>query len=228
MPGASAQPARLQGNILQMSAPVLNALKPTAKPKTVKGEVNAAELDRGWRDAKQDEQKLRASSKQAALQAEEEQRVPLKKLASPVPEAPLAKPPRLVAPEPPERPSRLMPTAPLSKPSATREPEVEAPSRDENPRRAATPPPPLRPLTPAVPRRAITPPPATPTAPELQPPAVERKPVKPREPATTPDPALNPARVRPGTLQPAAPLRKFVKPTPAPPGEPVQPTEKPS
>jgi hypothetical protein len=202
-----------------MSAPVLNASKPTAKPKSVKGEVNAAELDRGWRDAKQDEQKLRASSKQAALQVEEEQRVPAKKFVPPTPEPPAAKPARVIASTPP------------FKAAATPMPDVERPVPAATPRRAATPPPPLRPLMtpPAAVHRAITPPPAATTAPELEPPAAERKPAKLREPAAaTPEPSLNPARLRQSTVAPAAPLRKLSKPTPAPAGEPVPPGEKPN
>jgi hypothetical protein len=216
MPGGVAQPAQLQGNILKLSAPVLNAFKPTTKPKAVKGEVNAADLDRGWLDARQDEQKLRASSKQAALQAEEEQRVPAKKFAPPLPEPPLAKPARIVPPQPIERPRRVVPATPQPGIAATPDPLPPVPLA--TPRRTL----PQRPVMtpPAVIRRPATPPPADPTVPGTLPIPRPMPPI-PREPATfiTPKPLPEVARPRPGTLQPAVPLRKPAKTTPVPAGE---------
>ena len=217
MPGGAAQPARIEGNILKLAAPVLNAFKPTTKPKSVKGEVKSGELDRGWHDARQDEQKLRASAKQAALQAEEEQLVPLNKRERPTPEPPVVKPARVISPAPP--------ATPLPKPVATPAPDAATPVPAATPRLRA------RTTPPAAARRAVSPPPAEAPRPEVPPaPVPERKPVKPRVPAAvaTPEPPLNPARVRPGALQPATPLRKLLKPTPAPAGEPVPPTEKPN
>ncbi len=243
MPGASSKQGRIEGNIMQLAAPVLNAFKPTTKPKSVKGEVKSGELDRGWREAREDEQKLRDDAKKAAHRAEEEERVPLKKFDRPIPEPLVAMPPRVKLPAPPllkpaatpplpvatpRRPATLPPLRPRATPPATPLPLPVATPAPEGatPIPEATPPgplapPPLRPRTtpPAAVRRALTP------APKMQPP-VARK-LQPPEPgaAATPEPPLNPARLRPGTVQPAVPLRKFLKPSPAPApaGEPVPP-----
>lgn len=111
------QPAKVQGNVLQMIAPFLKAAQPGKKPAQVKEQVKAAEFEHGWREAKGEATKIRAAAQQEARRAEEEQR----------------KPQRATPTAPPVRP-----TAPADRPTASPIPPAAAekakkPAQNERP-----------------------------------------------------------------------------------------------
>ena len=143
--GVSGGAAKIEGNTLRMDAPQIEANAPSSKPKLIKEEVKADEMDRGWGAGKSRPAKPRGEAPPARRQPLETGTLetrPLQKSrveppAAPkppkVPETkviePLA-PPAAEAPEPPSklpdapnRPNRVRPTEPQAQPQPE-QPEV--------------------------------------------------------------------------------------------------------
>ena len=66
--------AKVEGSILRVVAPELRAKSAGTKPRAVKEEVQNAEVDRGWKEAKEDAPKIRAAARQRAQEAEAAER----------------------------------------------------------------------------------------------------------------------------------------------------------
>jgi hypothetical protein len=161
------QPAKVESGVLKLTAPEIKAAPPAAQPKTVKEEVKAAELDHGWREAKEQAQKVRDAAQKEARRAEEAER-------SPQPEsAGEAKPKREAGGS-----GREKAETPKAKPDAPAKPAPAAPTPTtvrEKPRRGADSqrPEPKRPVNPSsaspVPRQQKAPlKQFQPTAPEAE------------------------------------------------------------
>ena len=190
------QPARVEGNVLQLTAPEIKGAPPAGRPKAVKDAVKTADLDHGWRDAKSDESRLREEAKKEAHRAEENERngAPVK---SPLP------PRESIAPRPPVSP--VATPAPLP-------PVKLAPSTTPLPAKLITPIPPratpVRPL--ATPRLSkATPSTDLPSVPP-RPFATPRPPTADRPPAATPPlperPIIPTRPTRPDGRRPEPPL----------------------
>lgn len=207
--------AKPAANTLRLIAPALNAKPAITKPKQVKDQVKATELEHGWAEAKGDALKIRERAANEARQAEEAQRKGAATIVTPpvVPQKPLATKPPLTAPmrpplapkiDAPARPISPQPALPQATPIPPQKP-VTMP-KDDRPIRVSTPPPALPQATPIEPTR---PRPGMPTAPE------RLKNQRPELPVRKPMPAT-----------PPAPLKQFQKPTPVPGVPTPEPREK--
>jgi hypothetical protein len=176
-----AQPAKLQGNVLRLAAPHLNANTTAAKPKAVKEQVKAEETDRGWEKSNAEAKRsFREQTQREARRAERVERgesdTDAPAAAAPVrgePAAPAPKPvpPRQPTPQPPmatprvpgrvrERPERpsappsvpLANDAPLPAPPVTTGVSSATPRLPEKKHESSSP----APSTPARPRRGVS------------------------------------------------------------------------
>lgn len=197
------QSGKIEGNVFRVVAPLIQNAKPIAAPKAVRDEVKPDEVDRGWRDAKAIEPKLREESRKQAREAEEAQRRPAPPIAQPTevtkplppnppkPGRDIATPPapRVEKPAIPPTPSIRKPGQPISpgkKPETAPKPEggfqgqrpTNRPQREESTM-------PALPPTPRAEKPAVPPEPQTPKAEEARP--VEKKP-EPNLPAKKAEP----------------------------------------
>jgi len=205
--------SKVEGNTLEIVAPRMNDRQSAAKPKQVKQEVKAAELDHGWADAKAEEPKIRDAADREARRDEETQRANAH-VAAPIEEVktpPKAKPDENPTPSAPEKPERAKP-----KPVAPGEPSIPPNRRppglpkDTRPERPA-------PATPSAPVPADPVVPPTPSVPERVKPQRPERPNPATPPAATPAaPAAPAAPAVPGTPEHVRPP----KPDPARPAEP--------
>jgi hypothetical protein len=167
------RPAKVEAGMLQMVAPDLKKAAGPVKPKQVKESVKAVEMDRGWKEAKAETQKVRAEAAKEARQAEQEERGEPKApaVAKPAPaqgvpsapETPPAKVDRPGKPLPQAQPKMDVspPATPSAKPAppAPVAPPRERPGRPKRPGLPA-PEPGTSPAIPPAPSSPVVPDPA--------------------------------------------------------------------
>lgn len=184
---------------LRLIAPTLNAKPAAAKPKQVKEQVKAAELDHGWAEARGEGTKIRENAAKEAQHAEDAQRrgavVP-----APGPVAP-------VNPPLPKPPVNTLPKAPVAEPRTSTPALPTKMPKVERPQHAPVPEVPLPAATPALP------PPPKPIAPPSQEQPPVRRPEAPMKQKLPKAPIDAP---KPAAERPDAPLKQFDKPTPVP------------
>ena len=176
MAGGASGAARVENNTLKLSAPVLQNTKPATKPKQVKEDVKAAELDHGWADAKDEAPKIRDHAAKEARNAEDAQRKEAVEVAP--------------APAEPKNPAPAAEPTPMPRPKPKAFPKSERASE-------TLPPSPDAPRTPDVPLRPNAPTRPRPDAPadaparepgEPRPPLKEFRKPQPDAAPATPDP----------------------------------------
>jgi hypothetical protein len=219
---ASPRGAKVESGMLEVVAPVLRKASAPAKPKQVKESVKVVEVDRGWKEAKADSQKVRAEAAREARQAEAKELSEAKAPVAVKPATPPAKsegprrPSLTEAPAKPEAPASPS-TIPRNRPEASEGPAGPG-SKPGTPVRRG------RPTPENQSKPVVEPPPAIAPVPGPAPvPGAEPRPGRPGRPGKplpesqpVPAPAAEPAPVPPAGIEPA--------PTPARPGRPGRPT----
>jgi hypothetical protein len=189
--------AKVEPGMLQVVAPELKKFTVPAKPRQIKESVKAAEVDRGWKEAKAETVKVRAEAAKEAREAEAAERseakaTPVVKPAPAPAPAPAAPPVPGAEPLKPERPAKPIPKF---QPKPITEPAAEKPARPGGP-------PPVEPPKdrPGKPKRPGLPIPEPGTSPAVPPASPE--PVAPNPSNVN---AIPPA---PGVQDPGAPGRE--------------------
>jgi hypothetical protein len=221
--------AKVQAGMLQVVAPELKKATALAKPKQVKESVKAAEVDRGWKVAKADSDKVRAEAAKEARTAEQAEREEAKAPGAAKP-APIPAPaPAPVRPVPP----RLKRMSPEPKPAVEPPPAVE-PSPGRPPVPGAEAPSATRPDRPIKPtpegklkpgaEPELEPKKTRPTPFSIDMPAQSQRRLRSVERPVAPTPRAPIVNEQPGTVEPATPeagprgpKRRVGEPTPVPP-----------
>lgn len=189
---ANSGAAKVEGGTLQVMAPELKKANAPTKPKQVKQNVKAAEMDHGWKEAKAASEKVRSEAAKEAREAEKVERVEAK---VPIPAPAPAKPAPDIAPAPapgiaPVRPERPGKPDSQVQPKPAADPAAERPTRPFAP--APVPPPKDRP---GKSKR--------PGAPVVEPGTNPAVPPAPATPAVPGSAAENPTPPAPGEPEPA-------------------------
>jgi hypothetical protein len=198
------QPARLQGNVLRLTAPAWSANVATTKPKVAREQVKAEETDRGWEKSDPEaKKKLREQAQREARRAERVQRGEPDTDATPVAVGARREP--VAGPTPAPVQPRQVPQPPAATPRQSSSDATPAapPTGRERPRRVLTP---DESATPTESRRPestpVVKPTEKPTASPIIPPAAT-----PTEPAPPPKGEPDRRRNLPGRAEPAEPDR---------------------
>jgi hypothetical protein len=140
------QPAKVEAGVLKIAAPEIKAAPPSAQPKVVKEEVKATDLDHGWREAKEQAQKVREAAKKEAHRAEEAERTTppaptdeaKPKREKPSVDREKAEPPKAQETAP-AKPAPAVPARPVNKEMPPRALDSQPPERKPPGKPAATP-----------------------------------------------------------------------------------------
>jgi hypothetical protein len=223
---ARPEAARVQGGMLQVVAPELKKATAPVKPKQVKESVKAAELDRGWKVAKADSDKVRAEAAKEARTAEQAEQEEAKAPGAPKPAPPAAPVPARVAPTPGKRlpPGERKPVVeppPATEPAPNRPPVPggEAPPTSTRPGRPAKPTPEVMPKPGSEPE--VEPKKARPTPFSIDMPSQSQRRLRIPERPAAPTPRVPIINGQPGAVESATPeagprgfKRRVAEPTP--------------